>query len=126
MKPLTLKAGLRREILRPINNGHGADVIFIAETQDGTPPTGKIEESRRGTFAGRNSKLIPLQAENRLRLGMLTRGYCLAVIPDQNVTIRFLTRHTQMADVLKYIAIGFGVLVGLSVLARVIFGDGAT
>jgi hypothetical protein len=118
MKPVHCLAKRHTVILHPVK-GSATDVIFSAESKDGSEPTGQIEERKKGLF-GYNSVLHPLQAENRFRIGTFTNGFRLAVIADKDVTIRFKTRHTQVLDVVRYIAIGSGGLLAIGIAMNVL------
>ncbi len=118
MKPVRVPANTHTVILRPMA-GRGSDVIFRAETPDGSPPSGQIEERTRGVF-GHNSKMHPLREENRFRIGTFNNGYRLAVIPDRDVTIRYMTSHFQVKDAVRWAAITLGGAIGLSVLMNLL------
>lgn len=121
MKPIEARAKRRTKILHPFSVS-AADVIFTAETKDGSPVSGKIEERRKSLF-GYKSALHDLKAENRFRIGTFKQGFRLSVVPDQDVTIQFHTSHTQVSDVLKYVAMALAGMVALSVLMN-LFGIG--
>lgn len=118
MRPVRAPAGRRTQILQTLSSGP-FDVAFTAHALTDAELTGKVEESWRG-IAGRSSKIHDLKAENRFRAGLLASGYRVAVIPDGDVEIRFLTHHTQPLDVAKWVGIGFAVLLGLSLIMRAI------
>lgn len=118
VKPVKARAKRHTTILHPLS-GSGSDVIFRAEGADGGPVSGRIEERRKGLF-GHKSKLHDLKPENSFRIGTLTNGYRLSVIPDQDVTITFLTSHWQVRDLLKWAAIIFGGMIALSVVMNLL------
>jgi len=112
MKPIDARAKRRTKILQPFSVT-AADVIFTAETKDGSPVSGKIEERRKSLF-GYKSEIHDLKAENRFRIGTFKQGFRLSVIPDQDVTITFYTSHTEVSDMLKYVAMALAGMLALS------------
>lgn len=114
MKPVEARAKRRTKILHPFSVS-AADVIFTAETKDGSPVSGKIEERRKSLF-GYKSAIHDLKAENRFRIGTFKQGFRLSVIPDQDVTITFYTSHVQVWDVLKYVAMAIAGMMALSLI----------
>jgi len=73
MKPVEARAKRRTKILHPFSVS-AADVIFTAETKDGSPVSGKIEERRKSLF-GYKSAIHDLKAENRFRIGTSNRVF---------------------------------------------------
>lgn len=114
MKPIQAPAKRHTRILHPLST-MAADVIFTAETQDGSAVSGKIEERRKGLF-GYKSTIHDLKPENRFRIGTFTNGFRLSVIPDQDVEIQFQTSHIQVSDLLKYGAMALAGMLALSVI----------
>lgn len=123
MKPVRVPANTHTVILRPLT-GRGSDVIFHAVADDDDPVSGHVEEYRH-TFFGSKSTLHPLRAENRFRLSLIHSGYRLAVIPERDVEIRFLTSHFQVKDAVRWAVIILGGAIGLSVLMN-LFGLGTS
>lgn len=120
MRPVPVKAKHHTVILQPIG-AMAKDVIFTVETGDGSPPSGKVEERRKALF-GFKSTMHDLRAEHRFRIGSLTNGFRLALIPDQDVVVYFQTSHTQFKDVLKVCAIVFVGMFALTQILRLLGG----
>jgi len=118
MKPVRARAKQHTVILHPVS-GKGSDVLFSVEAIDGGAGSGKIEERRKGMF-GYKSQLHDLKPENRFRIGALTNGYKLSVIPDQAVMVQFQTSHWQVKDLLKVGACVLGGMIALSFLMNLL------
>ena len=90
MQPdISIRAGRRRRIF-VAQAGDGQRLQITAKTTDGSPVSGTIEHSSKGTlgFAAKVDR-IPLQARNRIKLDRNSRDIVVSVIPDRNVKVSY-------------------------------------
>lgn len=108
MTAFRIKAGERRVII-PGPGGVAEEVVFVVERADGGVPSGTIEETR-SAMSGTTVNKHALLAENVFRLGRAARArtrprFRIAVIPDQDVTVRITQGYTSPLRVLFFTAI---------------------
>ena len=116
MTGFRIKAGERREIIRG-PGGVGPELVFVAERADGSEVSGTVEETR-SALVGAAVNTHPLRAENVFHFGGAAHSrtrtqFRLAVIPDQDVTVRIVKGYTSPARVLAIVALGIVTVLAL-------------